>query len=76
MEKKAEKSMGPTDLLSAMTLKMEEAEEKQTELQALLLALTGSLGTSELSRPQVDTLLSTCQRVSADALQILKRAGR
>lgn len=76
MEKKAEKSMGPTDLLSAMTLKMEEAEEKQTELQALLLALTGSLGTSELSPPNVDTLLNICLRVSTDALHILRRAGK
>lgn len=53
-------------------VRMENAIETLNEQSALLLALTGSLGTSELSRPQVDVLLNTCQRLNAQALGFLR----
>jgi hypothetical protein len=52
-------------------IKMENAVEKLTELNAVLLAMTGSVGTSELESSQVDALLNVCLRLSGDALRSL-----
>ena len=53
---------------------MQKALETQSELVALLLALTGSAGITELTEDQVSSALNVCQRLSAEVLQILKAA--
>lgn len=55
--------------------KMDEAIQKLTELNALLLALTGGLGTDELEAHHVDAILNVCQRLSHEALQGFKQMG-
>ena len=54
---------------------MDEAIQKLTELNALLLAITGSVGTDELEAHQVDAFLNVCLSLSHEALQGFKRIG-
>lgn len=42
--------------------------ERLVELEALMCALTGSVGTSELEHAQVQALLYTAQRLAHEAL--------
>ena len=42
---------------------MDEAIQKLTELNALLLAMTGSGGTDDLEGHHVDAMLNVCQRL-------------
>ncbi len=42
--------------------------EKLETLEALLAAMTGSQGISEISESQTQALLNTCQRLAYDAL--------
>ena len=57
-------------------VKMQKALETQSELVALLLALTGSAGTTELTEYQVGSVLNVCQRLSAEVLQFLRASGK
>ena len=75
MEKAAEKPMCPSALLKALKAKSQQALKTQSELSALLLALTGSAGTSELNEDQVGSLLNVCQRLSAEVLQFLRASS-
>lgn len=45
--------------------------QKLIELHSLLMALTGSAGTSELEAPQIDALIHLCQSLAGDALDEL-----
>ena len=53
---------------------MDNVIQKLTELNALLLALTGSAGTDDLESHHVDAILNVCQRLSHEALQGLTAA--
>lgn len=75
MEKAAEKPMCPSDLLKAFKVKSQQALKTQSELSALLLTLTGSMGTSELTEYQVGSVLNVCQRLSAEVLQFLRASS-
>ena len=48
---------------------MDNAIQKLTELNALLLAMTGSAGTDDLEGHHVDALLNVCLSLSHAALQ-------
>lgn len=56
-------------------VKMQKALETQSELNALLLALTGSAGTTELDENQVCSLLCVGQRLCSEVLQFLRTAS-
>ena len=75
MGKAAEKPMCPSDLLMAFKVKSQQALNTQSELSALLLALTGSVGTSELEEHQVGSLLNVGNRLCAEVLQFLRTSS-
>jgi hypothetical protein len=75
MKRAAGKQICPNDLLMALKVKIQQAEQTQSELNALLLALTGSGGTSELDEDQVCSLLCVGQRLCSDVLQFLRTAS-
>ena len=76
MKKAAEKPMCPSALLMAFKAKSQQALETQSELSALLLTLTGSAGTNELTDDQVSSVLNVCQRLSAQVLQFLRASSK
>lgn len=52
-----------------MTLELASTIDTLKQLEATLAALTGSAGTSELEDAQIDAVLTSCHRLSFEALR-------